>query len=375
MIRVFISFVFFFVFLQNSWSQFSDHKVRVRIYKNLSSIQISGLGIRIGKKNDLRPLLSGELKIHSSNEPQLIEADVLKINGKMAPNKVFYKKGSVVAEMNLEHYLKGVVASEMPASWPFEALKAQAVASRSYALGVIQQRKSKFFHLEATIMNQVFDYPKYKGLLSVYKRKIEKVIHETSGQYLVWKDSEALFRAYYHSHCGGGTEEPSHVWGVQKIAGVTQDESCALDPTSQWKLSLDEDELKERLLPELKLRQDLQITLIEKAGISKYGRAQRVKIHLGEKEVVFPANEFRKRMGFSQLKSTRFEIHKRGAQYTFKGQGYGHGAGLCQTGSRFMAKAGANYKGILAKYYPKAKINGMEKETKLGHEITESHSN
>ena len=355
MIRFFIGFVIFLctVFAH---AYVPGQSVRVRIHRNLNSITVSGLGIRVGREGDMRLLLEKSKRIPSSKHAIIIEAENLKINNQPAPNRVFFKNGSVVAEMDLEQYLKGVVASEMPASWPFEALKAQSIASRSYAMNVIKERTGKFFHLEATVMNQVFDYPKYKGLLKVYKDKVERVIAETKGEYLVWKDSKRLYKSFYHAHCGGGTEEPSHVWGPKKKTGVVRDTGCAMDRRGNWSIELNEDQLKERVLPELKYRDDLQITIIEKDGLSKFGRAKRIRIHLGDKEVVFPSNEFRKRIGFSQLKSTRFEIEKRGAHYKFIGKGYGHGAGLCQAGSRLMAMGGAAYTDIIGKYYPRAEI-------------------
>lgn len=339
-----------------AWAYVPGQSVRIRTHSNLTSIDVSGLSLRVGHENDMRLLLVKQKSLPASKHSIFIEGENLKINGQPAPNRVQFKNGSVVAEMDLEQYLKGVVASEMPASWPFEALKAQAVASRSYAMNVIHERQGKFFHLEATVMNQVFDYPRYKGLLKIYKDKVERVIYETRGEYLVWKKTGRLFKSFYHAHCGGGTEEPSHVWGPKKKNGVVRDTGCSMDRRGDWQISLNEDELKERLLPELVHRDDLKITLIEKDEISKYGRAKRMRILLGDKEVIFPSNEFRKRIGFSQLKSTRFEIFKRGAQYKFIGKGYGHGAGLCQAGARLMAMGNAPYTDILGKYYPRAKV-------------------
>ena len=358
MIRLFIVAI---VFLCSNfvWAYVPGQSVRIRIHKNIEQLKVSGLGLRVSRNGYMRVMLETRKSIPASKDEVLIEGESLKLNGQPAPNRVYFKNGSVVAEMDLEQYLKGVVASEMPASWPFEALKAQAVASRSYAMNVVRERQGKFFHLEATVMNQVFDYPRYKGLLKVYKDKVERVIEETRGEYLVWKKSGRPFKSYYHAHCGGGTEEPSHVWGPKKKNGVTRDTGCSMDRRGDWQLSLDEDELKERLLPELIHREDLQISLIEKDELSKYGRAKRVRIYLGDKEVVFPSNEFRKRIGFSQLKSTRFEIEKRGAHYKFTGKGYGHGAGLCQAGARFMAMGSASYVEILRKYYPKTLLRGQ----------------
>lgn len=252
----------------------------------------------------------------------------------------------VVCHMPLESYLIGVVNGEIDSSWPLDAVQAQVVAARSYALYQINTA-SPYFDLKIDVVDQV-----YAGFESEDERA-EKAVAITRGQVLYGE--YGVVQAFFHSSCGGNTSSAREVWGFGQapLKGIYCGE-CEEAPYARWKLSPDPGELVRAvrtLYP--------KVNTVRSIGIHKRssdGRVQTLFIGTGKGRVLIDAGEFRKAMGYKRLPSTKFSLGKSDGRVVFIGEGYGHGVGLCQWGARGCALNGMDYRQILRKYYPGTQI-------------------
>ncbi len=253
---------------------------------------------------------------------------------------------TVVSHMPLESYLEGVVNGEIDSSWPMEAVKAQVVAARSYAL-FRMQGEGTLYDLKTDVSDQV-----YAGLRSEDPRAGEAV-RLTRGQVLTSNGSP--IEAFYHASCGGRTSSALEVWGIVQpsLSGVVCG-ACDDAPHARWNLSLDRGRITEAiriLYPRVRSPRSL--------GIHRRttdGRVLTLYVETAEGRVLVDAGDFRKVLGYRQLPSTRFSLGMAGETIVLTGEGYGHGVGLCQWGARGSALAGMDYRQILGKYYPGAEV-------------------
>lgn len=256
----------------------------------------------------------------------------------------------VIALVPFEDYLAGVLASEVPVDWPLETLKAQAVAAKSYALSLIEEKKRQPWHLESTVEDQVYRHLEAKKNSA---QKIKQAIQETRSWILKDERGRPL-RAYYHSDCGGQTIPAKEVWGHSQGAGTVRDQSCPSSPRSRWSLNLSEDELQRRL----GLPPGRELLGLELLPSQESERVQEVLVTMsGGWAKKWKANEFRLKLGSTALKSTLFQAEPARSGWVFRGQGYGHGVGLCQWGSRTLGLRGVKGEQILRHYYPLAKLD------------------
>jgi len=273
---------------------------------------------------------------------------------KLSTQNVILKNGSafeIISVFGFSNYLAGVVASEMPVSWPMEALKAQAVVARSFTVAKLNGKarvsfggekpgRGRYFDMESDVSDQMFSVTE--------SQKAIMAVLDTEGVLLEDGRGRAL-KAYYHSDCGGETVKARDVWGggTEKSAeaidsGTARDPWCASRPTSRWSFEVDKSEFYKKL----GLREGIAYT----AKIDWAGRSQFFSI-LGE---TFSVQKLRQTFGFSNLKSTPSEVVFGEKTVRFTGQGFGHGAGLCQWGSRSQALSGISYRAIVSHYYPQA---------------------
>lgn len=272
------------------------------------------------------------------------------------PLSVFYKNNryQLVGHMDLEDYLKGVLPHEMPASWPLEALKAQAVASRTYALWKAKHQRSENYDLRTSVLDQMFRMNKINESTSI-PRHVQEALTGTAGLTLL-DPKQSLIKAYFHSDCGGATDGAKNVWGTDSSQDTIRDVACA-QRKSGWQSRWSKERLQQKITAELVLpasaeledvivRSQLQSERAEKVDlIFKGGIVKRVR---GE--------DVRRVLGYDKIKSTLFAIEKESGSFVFKGRGFGHGVGMCQYGARAMAQAGRDYKSILKHYYPSASL-------------------
>jgi stage II sporulation protein D len=241
----------------------------------------------------------------------------------------------------LEQYLQGMLAGEMSPSWEIEALKAQAIAARTYALYMIQHPKSKFYDLEKGTGDQVYLGADGESI------RVRAAVEATRNQVITLNNHPV--KTYFHSRCGGATEPATQVWN--KLENSSQSVPCPYCRKFPypWKSSL-------------KTREFLQILRIPEEGLKKFkisigkrtlsGRVKEIAIESEKEKHLINSEELRHLLGYSQIKSTHFDLSVHQDEITFQGVGAGHGVGMCQWGAQFLAKQGKNYREILSHYYP-----------------------
>ncbi|MCM8820920.1 MAG: SpoIID/LytB domain-containing protein [Candidatus Omnitrophica bacterium] len=258
--------------------------------------------------------------------------------------------------LDIENYLIGVISKEMDCGWPEEALKAQAVVSRTFAVYTANESRKKGlpYDIENSIFHQVYETSNCK--------KIEKAVKETEGEILTYKGN--IVPVFFHAACGGKTAKTSDVWGGHygHIFSV-EDPYCSDTPYSFWEKSLSQD----------KLSRIFGVSYIEKIvieGKDNTGRVTSLKLTGKDGKIVYlTGHRFRlmvnqgKDVYFNNpeiIPSTNFTVQKKNNLFIFKGSGYGHGVGMCQWGARKMAENGFNYKDILSHYFPEMELSKIE---------------
>lgn len=258
-----------------------------------------------------------------------------------------YRKKGTVEQIELEEYLVGVVAAEMPASFNSEALKAQAVLARTYALKKI----SKGEKLTDTVSTQAYIdknemQNKWGNEYSKYYNKIVSAINSTKGQ--VVKYNGNYIEALYYSTSNGKTENAKEVWG-QDIPYLKSVDSYWDKKTSSY-LKIDNKEFN-TLMKVLGINFDKN-TNIEILSRDESGRVSEVKIA----DKTYTGVEFRTLLN---LRSADFDISVTDNGLEIITRGYGHGVGMSQYGANEMAKLGYNYKDIINHYYTNVKITSQ----------------
>jgi len=254
-----------------------------------------------------------------------------------------------VAVEPFESYVAAVVSREAPPRFHPEALAALAVAARTYAVGAAAKPRDPAYDVVAGVEDQVFDG--MDAVAAVFREAADR----TRG--LVVRYRGELARTVYHSTCGGRTEDAGSAWGkdVPYLRAQFCDD-CADSPVYRWEYRMSEAEGRRVAgafgVPPGK---DLRITV---AGRTPTGRASRVRISSGGVSRELQAAEFRKVAGYAKVRSLKMEIVPIAGEWRFTGEGWGHGVGLCQFGANGMARRGAGFREILARYYPGTEIGG-----------------
>jgi stage II sporulation protein D len=254
----------------------------------------------------------------------------------------------IINELPLEDYIKGVVAAEVKSNWGAEALKAQAVVARTYAIyQKMNAGKDLPYHLTSTVLSQV-----YKG--ANLSPEISKAVDDTRNEALYYQGKPIV--AFYHSTSGGMTEDAGEVFSESLPYIKPVKTNCELSPFFMW----------EKIIPAAEIEKALGIKGIKDIKIDSYtvsGRVKEFALFI-EKElnpVDVPATEFRKKLGWERLPSTMItELSKSDDAFVFEGRGYGHGVGMCQWSALQMAKEGKTYREILMFFYPGTEIRKYE---------------
>lgn len=247
--------------------------------------------------------------------------------------KLMLKAGKVINYLPLEEYLYSVVAAEMGYRREFEALKAQAVAARTYAVRKMGERRNRDYDIHAAPeVDQ-----KYVGMDNEYVGACDAV-NATRGEILVYGGEP--IRALYSACCGGYTNDPPEGWDTPYLVGKP-DPYCKGSPYERWRVTLSRGELEAKL--------GCRVQSIKVVARNRAGRVRFVEIN-GKRMV---GGEFRARL---ELPSTWFEVKERGDSIIIEGRGYGHGYGMCQWGAIGMAKRGYSYRQILGFYYPGTRV-------------------
>jgi stage II sporulation protein D len=281
----------------------------------------------------------------------------MRVGGKAYRGSLVLERASgggarLVNRLSVEDYLLGVVASEMPERFGLEALKAQAVAARSYALASVADQG----RLYADTRSQVY------GGVSAETQLSARAVRETNGQILTGGDGPLI--AWYHSTCGGRTRPAREVFGQAPARVMDREVVCAdcrNSPMYSWQRRI----AAERVCSAM----DLPSGRIDMAGVGSAalpGWPERLFVRSGARSSTLSMEAFRSRLSSGhalkdQVPSTRLASAPRveGGDLVLDGHGWGHGVGMCQYGAAGFAARGGDYRSILRRYYPGADLMRM----------------
>jgi stage II sporulation protein D len=337
----------------------AEETMRISMGEAGSSATVEGQGLLLGPDTEdgaFSPVSGARAEVRLSRGR-------IEVNGALAPEGVarfrvgtgvlhagtWQVRGDVVVRAHgthlelinvlpLEDYVAAVLGGEMPVSFPLDALKAQAVAARTYAVRRKIETLDQPYHLGSGVLAQVY------GGVHREDARTRAATEATRGEILTYELAPA--EAYFHSSCGGRTESGLAALNRDLPYLKSVDCPCAHAAATHWSLKLTE--------------HDLENDFHQRGGLSvesrsTTGRARRV--HVGERSV--DAVSFRERVGYDKVKSLAFDVVKTGNGFLLSGKGYGHGAGLCQWGAKAFADQGWDYRRILEHYYPGTEIQRL----------------
>lgn len=305
------------------------------------TISVSNGSISIGNKR----YNNSELRITSQRDGE-IDLNNVRYRGEIRILQQFDNKFSIIGEIDLEGFISGVLGSEMPSSWNEDALRAQSVAVRTYAMYKIKMRRDDVYHLDMLELA-------YRGVAGETAR-LNKIVQDTKGVVMVYNWN--IFPAYFHSTCGGHTENVNHVFGkdsIPPLSGVTCN-YCNNSKHSSWSTDISKAEIEKKLREANIYVSNISTVKIVNPGAGGHGSKVEIASANGNKEI--NANDFRLLVGPNHLFSTAFHSRSNGKSISFSGKGWGHGVGLCQYGAQGMAQKGFSWTAILKHYYPKAEL-------------------
>ena len=259
---------------------------------------------------------------------------------------------ALVNEVPFEEYLAGVLRAESNERWPLEALRAQAIVSRTYAAYHRMLNADKPYHIVASTVHQQFT-----GIVATTS-PIWVAVQETRGQVLRWEGE--LFPAFYHTNSGGYTEDPRTVFAARNMPAL-RPVVCPLavgSPHFQWTLDVRLTDLGDALR-----RSGVDVGTLRGVEVTERTaslRATTVTLRGTAGTQRLRGNDFRRMVGYDTLKSTLFAVAVDGDVARFSGRGYGHGVGMCQWGAKGMAEQGSTAREILAFYYPGARLGLLD---------------
>ena len=269
-----------------------------------------------------------------------------------SPIKVHLVSENITQTLSLEDYVMGVMRAEGTVEAEPEALKALAIAIRTYALKNSGRHATSGYDFCSTTHCQRFVSP--KG--SLLDGRISAAVRATEGQVLI-DDRGQPIDAYFGASCGGETANIHDLWGVTPasyLRGV-RDEYCDDGPHAKWTDTISRADLLRALQSDSRTDVGNRLDQVLISRRDETGRAEFITLD-GERHKTVRGWDFKiivgRALGWNVLKSSRFEIARSGSSFIFRGSGFGHGLGLCQEGAHVMAARGASYEKILEKYFP-----------------------
>jgi len=258
----------------------------------------------------------------------------------------------VVNVLGIEKYLGSVVGSEMPAKWPLEALKAQAIASRTYAL---KQKGNPLYDIDSTNMNQV-----YIGL-EAGTHKTKRAVNSTRSLVLTYENK--LINALFHSSSAGMTENSEDVWKNKYPYLSSVKDFDKNNPKFRWQKKISSNELI-NLFPKIGGLKNIEII-----DITSTGRVKNLKLIGAYGSDQMSGVAFRKRLGlnsnFIRFKFFEEELNNNTPQkkgLIVFGQGSGHGVGMSQWGAKYLASRGQKAERILKHFYKGVQVKPFRKD-------------
>jgi stage II sporulation protein D len=354
-----------------AWAAPDSGTIRVAIVESARSVELSGDLVvietsscaacvqRSWRAEAVRAqVVSGGVEVDGRRAPgfRFASGGPVRVNGREYEGRFdVIRNGdaalTVVNELALEDYLVGVLRAESSERWPAEALRAQAIASRTYAAYHRLLNAGRPYHIVASTAHQQF-----AGRVSIGS-PAWAAVQETLGQVLLWEGD--LFPAFYHTNSGGYTEDPRSVFAGRSLPGLRPVvcHLAAAAPNFQWTLELRLDDLAELLR-----RGGVPVGAVRGIEVTERTtslRAGTVTVRGSARIQRLRGSDFRRVVGYDTLKSTLFAVAVDGDVARFSGRGYGHGVGMCQWGAKSMAELGASARQILTFYYPGAALTEL----------------
>jgi stage II sporulation protein D len=245
--------------------------------------------------------------------------------------------------VDLEHYLYSVVGSEMPTSWPIEALKAQSVAARSYVLYHRQRSRNPNFDVGSTTAWQVY------GGLEQEAASTQTAVEGTRGQVLTYNGQ--VIEAVFHSASGGHTENVEDIWSQPIPYLRAVQDFDAGSPVYQWGVNFSLREFGQRI-PGIG-----NLVAAVPVRTTPRGRIVEMRLEGDAGSRIVSGNDLRRALN---LRSTLFSVSIAGNQVQISGRGFGHGVGLSQWGAHNLAQQGYTYQQILGHYYQGVQLSQIQ---------------
>lgn len=269
---------------------------------------------------------------------------------------VYFADEDTVKTMDLNEYILGVVSAEMPASFEYEALKAQAVAARTYTINKIENNTVSKEHKGADICTDFYHCQAYTTSEDAckkwsenarnYLKKCKNAVKETGDTIMVY-DGEVV-KAVFHSSSSGKTENAENVWGgsVPYLVSVDSpgEELC---PSHKSMVSVSVKDFKKTVSE--KYNVDFEKNIIGKIKKTSSGSVEYIEIG----NLKIKGTDIRTMFG---LRSACFDVKINDGNVTFDVTGNGHGVGMSQYGANYLASLGYDYEQILKKYYTGVKF-------------------
>ena len=306
----------------------------------------AGSGVKLGDKEfkiyGIRVIPRSDAAIYIDEKPLRGVVDIVRTEN---------LKLMVVNHLDIEKYLYGVLYHEMPHYWPMEALKAQAITARTFAFYRGKNSRDKDYDVTSDIYSQVY------GGRESERWRTKQAVDSTRGKILSYDGR--ILPTYYHAICAGHTESAKVVFDID--LPPLEGRSCHYCKGARgfyWKAMFSYKQIEERL-NEYGIKAS-GINFIEEGKRDASGRLLAVKIKdkSGTKEI--QGFKFRLALDPNVIRSTDFKIKITPKGVIFRGQGWGHGVGMCQWGAFGMARVWKSHKDILAFYYPGSRIVSMK---------------
>ena len=262
-----------------------------------------------------------------------------------------------MVEVELEDYVRGVLAAEASVETELEALQAQAIVSRTFALKNLNRHKAEGYDFCSLTHCQ-----RYVNQLAEHnKALILQASDATSGQVLR-DDRGQIADVYFHAACGGMTTNLEAVWGAPSPSYLrsVKDDYCTTMSHKSWAQNIPTKELLRALQSDERSNVGRQLAQIIVTKRDASGRTEFITLE-GERRKQVRGWEFalivNRVLGWNMLKSSRFDVTRTGNGFVFRGSGFGHGLGLCQEGAHVMARRGMSARQIVEQYLPGANWN------------------
>ncbi len=261
--------------------------------------------------------------------------------------------------LGLEDYVIGSILAEadvrgLGANAAQRVAQVQAVLARTYALANRTRHAHEGFDLCSTTHCQVYRPP---DALSARGESLARSASRVTAGLVITYDGLPI-NALFHADCGGSTSDATVAWGgpTPPYLKAVGDPFCIRDTPTRWRFTVDRTDLQGVLNNDPRTRVGTHLDTVETAKEDQAGRIVSVVIS-GEKSVTTVRGEvlrqlLNERFGPKSIRSTRFSVVRRGDQFVFEGQGWGHGIGLCQRGAAARARAGHTVAQIFHHYYP-----------------------